>query len=220
MLHGRLNGTAERAVEFWFGTPHPKSALVHTGGWFFKTKFLYISALLVMVLGGSITIRRERREYFWRLVSFPSIFPLVFYITLGRDFHRFPIDPVLAVIAVYRDRPSRHRPILRRTGCEMNCLSGSDEVQMRFREFTFAALFCYFITSWRDDYVSPDARSGFERTLGDVRFSPNKKERFRMPGSGRQKRFSIFPRSCDKQILTGALEKRPKGIWGLRSLVT
>ena len=43
---------------------------------------------------------------------------------------------------------------------------------MRFREFTFRVLFCYFMTSWRDEYVSPDASSGFERTLGGVWVPP------------------------------------------------
>jgi hypothetical protein len=58
-----------------------------------------------MVLGGLITLRRKRRECFWLLASCPAIFPLVYYIAAARDFHRAPIDPILAVIAAFAVTP-------------------------------------------------------------------------------------------------------------------
>jgi 4-amino-4-deoxy-L-arabinose transferase-like glycosyltransferase len=91
-------GTARRVMDFWFDMYKRRR---HRGEWYFKVKFLYIGALLVMMFGGLITIRRKRREYFWLLASFPAIFPLVYYIALAFDFHRVPIDPVLAVIAAF-----------------------------------------------------------------------------------------------------------------------
>lgn len=99
--HIYLHGTAERVMYFWFDAPHPLRRFLHWNSWFFNVKFLYISALLVMVIRGLITIRRTRRQYFWLLASFPAIFPLVYYIALARDFYRAPIDPILAVIAAF-----------------------------------------------------------------------------------------------------------------------
>jgi hypothetical protein len=96
-----MRGTARRVMQFWFGIAHPMRELVHGKAWFFKAKFLYISALLVMVLGGLISLRRHRCEYLWLLGAFPAIFPLVYYIAVARDFHRVPIDPVLAIIAAF-----------------------------------------------------------------------------------------------------------------------
>ncbi len=95
--------TARRVTYFWFDLvgDNPLSRLVHKRTWFFKARFSYIFALLVAVVMGLITIRRQRRGYFWLFLSFPVIFPLVYYIALARDFHRFPIDPVLAVIAAF-----------------------------------------------------------------------------------------------------------------------
>jgi hypothetical protein len=100
-----VHATAQRVIQFWFDVPHPLRGFVHRKPWFFKVKFLYICALLVMVLGGLNTIWRQRHEYFWLLASFPAIFPLVYYMALARDFHRFPIDPVLAVIAAFAVTP-------------------------------------------------------------------------------------------------------------------
>lgn len=100
-----IHASARRAMEFWFDLAHPLSGFVGRDAWFFKVRFLYICALLVMSLGGLVTIRRQRREYFWLLASFPAIFPLVYYITLGRDYRRFPIDPVLAIIAAFAVAP-------------------------------------------------------------------------------------------------------------------
>jgi len=94
-----MRGTTIRVMRFWFDFAYLRVFAQH--GWFFKTKFFYICALLVMMFGGLITIRRKRPEYFWLLASFPAIFPLLYYITLARDVYRFPIDPVLAVIAAF-----------------------------------------------------------------------------------------------------------------------
>jgi hypothetical protein len=88
-------------MRFWFDRAHPLSNFVRLGQWFWKAKFLYICALFVMMLWGLITIRRKRREYFWLLASVPAIFPLVYYLALAQEFHRFPIDPVLAIIAAF-----------------------------------------------------------------------------------------------------------------------
>jgi hypothetical protein len=96
-----LRETAQRVTLFWFDRRHPLSKFARRGEWFWKVKFLYICALLMMILGGLIAIRRKRREYFWLLESFPAIFPLLYYITVAREFHRFPIDPVLAIIAAF-----------------------------------------------------------------------------------------------------------------------
>jgi hypothetical protein len=93
--------TALRVMRFWFDRAHPLSNFVRLGQWFWKAKFLYICALFVMMLWGLITIRRKRREYFWLLASVPAIFPLVYYLALAQEFHRFPIDPVLAIIAAF-----------------------------------------------------------------------------------------------------------------------
>ena len=96
-----MRGTAQRVLYFWFSVPHPLNRFARRDQWFFKAKLLYICALLAMSVTGLATIRRKRQEYFWLLGSFPAIFPLLYYITLGREFHRFPNDPVLAVIAAF-----------------------------------------------------------------------------------------------------------------------
>jgi 4-amino-4-deoxy-L-arabinose transferase-like glycosyltransferase len=97
-----MRATAERITAFWFGHGYrPIREFLRRGEWFFTIKFLHSCALLAMVLGGLITIWRKRREYFWLLASFPAIFPLVYYITFTGNFHRVPLDPVLAVIAAF-----------------------------------------------------------------------------------------------------------------------
>ena len=96
-----MRGTGQRVMHFWFELAHPVTRFVRQSTWFFKVKFLYICFLLGMTLAGLITIRRKRRQYFWLLASFPVIFPLVYYLTIADDFHRLPIDPVLAVIAAF-----------------------------------------------------------------------------------------------------------------------
>ena len=97
---GFVQATAQRMMSFWL-TAHPLTTFARRSEWFFKVKSLYICALLVMSVGGFNTIRRERPEYFGLLASFPAVFPLLYYITLAHDFHRFPIDPVLAIIAAF-----------------------------------------------------------------------------------------------------------------------
>jgi hypothetical protein len=99
-----LHATAGRVTDFWFGLRALVKA-ARRGGWFFKLKSLYACALLIMVLGGLINLRHKRSEYFWLLAAFPAIFPLLYYATVTNDFHRFPIDPVLAVIAAFAVSP-------------------------------------------------------------------------------------------------------------------
>jgi hypothetical protein len=93
-----LRGTAERVMYFWFDFPQPLREFEQQP-WFFRVKFLYIGPLLAMGIAGLITIGRKRHEYFWLLASFPAIFPLLYYITVAREFHRFPIDPILGILA-------------------------------------------------------------------------------------------------------------------------
>ena len=90
---------------------------------------------------------------------------------------------------------------------------------MRFREFTFRALFCYFMTSWRDEYVSPDANSGFERTLGDFwvhRRTIRRDSECLGPAGNNAFSISQVPHS-DKQTFDGALEET-KGILGAKEV--
>jgi hypothetical protein len=96
-----MRATGRRMMYFWFGEPYPLSIFMRRGAWSFRVKLSYICALLAMIPGGLITIWRQRHEYFWLLAPFPAIFPLVYYIAVSNDFHRFPIDPVLAVIAAF-----------------------------------------------------------------------------------------------------------------------
>ena len=96
-----FRASGRRMMYFWFGEPYSLSIFMRRGAWSFRAKLLYICALLVTMLAGLITIRRKRQEYFWLLASFPAIFPLVYYVAVSNDFHRFPIDPILAVIAAF-----------------------------------------------------------------------------------------------------------------------
>jgi hypothetical protein len=93
-----IRATAQRMRCFWFDLPHPPPRFDQKP-WFFKVKVVYILALLLTSLAAPITIRRDRREYFWLLASFPAVFPPAYYIAPARKFCRFPIDPVLAIIA-------------------------------------------------------------------------------------------------------------------------
>ena len=96
-----MRASMQRVKYFWFDRPYPLSRFARPGAWFWKVKFLYICALLVMSLTGLVTIWRKRREYFWLLAALPVIFPLLYYATLAYEFHRFPIDPILAIIAAF-----------------------------------------------------------------------------------------------------------------------
>jgi 4-amino-4-deoxy-L-arabinose transferase-like glycosyltransferase len=91
-----LVGGAKRVLDFWFDM---YKAHRHRGGWFFKAKTFYSCVLVAAMLGGLIAIRRRRHEYFWLLASCPFFFLLSYYIASAREYHRVPIDPVLAIIA-------------------------------------------------------------------------------------------------------------------------
>lgn len=93
--------SGQRVMEFWFDYSRGLKFMRRGGAWFYRVKLAYVCVLLILVLGGLVALWRKRREYFWLLASFPVVFPLLYYFTLARDFHRYPIDPILAIIGAF-----------------------------------------------------------------------------------------------------------------------
>jgi len=93
--------TAHRVKEFWVGTEsNSVSTMVKWAGhWRSRALLATNLGLIVLTMAGLSFAWFRKREVFCPLVLFPLIFPLVYYITVSETAYRYPIDPILIVLA-------------------------------------------------------------------------------------------------------------------------
>jgi hypothetical protein len=60
---------------------------------------LFNIALSLLMLWGMIWLARRRSTYTVPLAVFPLIYPWAYYLTLALPRYRFPIDPIIVLLA-------------------------------------------------------------------------------------------------------------------------
>jgi hypothetical protein len=93
--------TAHRIKEFWGGAESNSASTVvkWAGHWRSRALLATNLGLIVLTMGGLSFAWFRQREVFCPLVLFPLVFPLVYYITVSETVYRYPIDPILIVLA-------------------------------------------------------------------------------------------------------------------------
>ena len=96
-----LNFIFRRFVENWLGQSDSPADVWSNGPLYVKA-FVFLNALLSLStwLGAMFAYRTRRPEAF-PFVAVPLIFPLVFYLTHLSLRYRFPMDPIMVILAVY-----------------------------------------------------------------------------------------------------------------------
>jgi hypothetical protein len=93
--------TAHRIKEFWGGAEFnsQSTAVKWAGHWRSRALLATNLGLILLTIGGLSFAWFRKREVFWPLAPLPLIFPLVYYITVSETVYRYPIDPILIVLA-------------------------------------------------------------------------------------------------------------------------
>jgi hypothetical protein len=96
-----LNFMFRRFVENWLGvTDTPVDVWAHSP--FYIRGFLVLNALLSLsTLVGVMFAYRLRHPLAFLYATVPLVFPLIFYLTHSSLRYRFPIDPIMMVLAAY-----------------------------------------------------------------------------------------------------------------------
>jgi 4-amino-4-deoxy-L-arabinose transferase-like glycosyltransferase len=91
---------SRRFIYIWTaGTPYPLRALVRVKSYWFRGVLLFNIALSLLMLWGMIWLARRRSTYTVPLAVFPLIYPWAYYLTLALPRYRFPIDPIIVLLA-------------------------------------------------------------------------------------------------------------------------
>jgi hypothetical protein len=90
-----------RFVNYWLGVWDQVTDLWPTAPWYGKA--LLIGSCLFTLLSwiGTLFAYRTRNPFAGPLVLVMFIFPLIFYVTHANLRYRFPMDPIMAVLAVF-----------------------------------------------------------------------------------------------------------------------
>jgi len=96
-----LNFMFRRFVENWLGQSDSPADVWSNGPWYVKG-FVALNVFLSLATWmGAMFAYRTRRPGAFPLVAVPLIFPLVFYLTHLSLRYRFPMDPIMVVLATY-----------------------------------------------------------------------------------------------------------------------
>jgi 4-amino-4-deoxy-L-arabinose transferase-like glycosyltransferase len=92
--------TALRVAMFWIGAWYTSvDKGWSSANWRFRILLILDSLLPFLALPGLYLLQRRQDEYLFPLLVFLSFFPLVYYLTIAHLGYRWPIDPVLVVLA-------------------------------------------------------------------------------------------------------------------------
>ena len=90
-----------RFIATWLGTPHPVKDFLRTDSFWIRVAFIanFLAAVgafigLVALLGN-----RAYRPYFVPIASLPILFPVAFYMSQALFRYRYPIDPIVMLLA-------------------------------------------------------------------------------------------------------------------------
>lgn len=91
---------SSRFIYIWTaGTPYPLRALLRVKSLWFRGVLLFNIALSLLMLWGMIAMALRRDIYIVPLAVFPLIYPCAYYLTLALPRYRFPIDPIVVLLA-------------------------------------------------------------------------------------------------------------------------
>jgi 4-amino-4-deoxy-L-arabinose transferase-like glycosyltransferase len=87
-----------RFVDFWMGVADPWRTFSSTDSWVIRGILLgnFLSALGVLI--GGVTVFARRNPYAVPLVTFPVVFPVLYYLTHTSLRYRHPVDPMLLLL--------------------------------------------------------------------------------------------------------------------------
>lgn len=87
-------------VALWSGgSAHPLADLVQTDSWTLRGVLLFNLLAVTGALVGIVILFRAHNVWAFPLAVFPTVFPLVYYFTLGQARYRHPIDPMLLLLS-------------------------------------------------------------------------------------------------------------------------
>jgi hypothetical protein len=91
-----------RFIATWLGTPHPFKDFFRAQSIWIRTVFIANVLLAAGALWGLWVLLSKLvyRPYFVPLASLPVLFPIVFYLSQALFRYRYPIDPIVILLAV------------------------------------------------------------------------------------------------------------------------
>jgi Dolichyl-phosphate-mannose-protein mannosyltransferase len=91
--------TAQRIVDFWTGTPSPLAAFRQADSVWLRLILLSNEVLPLCAFIGIIVLLASQNVYAFPAAAFPTVFPLLYYVTHASLRYRHPIDPVVLLLA-------------------------------------------------------------------------------------------------------------------------
>jgi hypothetical protein len=91
----------QRFIATWLGTPHPLRDFFKTHSLLLRTVFISNFLVAIGALAGIVIVfvRRDLRKYAVPLTAFPILYPFAFYLSQALFRYRYPIDPLLLLLA-------------------------------------------------------------------------------------------------------------------------
>jgi 4-amino-4-deoxy-L-arabinose transferase-like glycosyltransferase len=91
---------SRRFLAIWSGgTPYPFRDFLATHSPWFRYVLLFNLLAALAAAAAIVVLFRRRSEYAFPLAVFPLVFPWAYYLTLAYPRYRFPIDPVVILLA-------------------------------------------------------------------------------------------------------------------------
>lgn len=88
----------ERVVAFWMGTHDPLRGFLETDSLFLRVVSVCSLLLTLGTLAGIFVLLVARSPFALPVLSFPMMFPLVYYVTDANLRYRHPLDPILVLL--------------------------------------------------------------------------------------------------------------------------
>lgn len=101
-----------RVIATWLGTPHPVRDFLRTRSLAIRVVFIANFLVAAGALAGLfVTLaKRAYRPYFIPLAAFPLLFPIPFYLSEAQFRYRYPIDPLVMLLAAIAVRGLAPKP--------------------------------------------------------------------------------------------------------------
>jgi hypothetical protein len=92
---------AQRFTATWLGTPHPVRDFLSSHSFSIRAVFVCNFLVAIGALAGIVVLYRDRstRGYALPVAVFPVVFPFAFYLSQALFRYRYPIDPVVMLLA-------------------------------------------------------------------------------------------------------------------------
>ena len=103
--------TTQRFIATWLGTPHPWHDFLHEASLLVRIVFLANFLAAIGVLTGAMRLAANRglRKYFVPVAALPVLYPFAFYFSQALLRYRYPIDPIVMLLAALAAQGLRRR---------------------------------------------------------------------------------------------------------------